>query len=154
MIHHRVHMRLHRQVDRVRAVGFQRFEVFKSFAKANITAAGAAHNIRTRIQTQHSRNFSAHVVQGLSQMGNTLIAYSLGNCVFGGNTDPSDTDACLLGATLRFSEGSLRETQVTLWPIRTSGDARRNDYQPVLFSGSEAARVMDKIQARSTMNRH
>ena len=92
-----------------------------------------------------------HVVQGLEQIENTLVAYSMGNCVFGGNTDPEDTDACLLGATFRFSEGALQETQVTIWPIRTSGDARSNDYQPLLLTGSEAARVVDKIQSRSGM---
>lgn len=90
-----------------------------------------------------------HVVQGVDVIGNTTVAYSLGNCVFGGNTDPRDYDAVLLGATLRFAEGQLTGTRITLWPIRVSCEKNRNDYRPVLLSGEDAQRVMDKIQATS-----
>jgi poly-gamma-glutamate synthesis protein (capsule biosynthesis protein) len=90
-----------------------------------------------------------HVVQGLAVIGHTTVAYSLGNCVFGGNTAPRDYDAALLRVTLRFAAGAPRETQVALWPIRISGAARGNDYRPVLLSGADAQRVVYKAQATS-----
>jgi len=90
-----------------------------------------------------------HVVQGMDVIGRTTVAYSLGNCVFGGNTDPRDYDAVLLSATLHFAQGQLAGSQVTLWPIRISGEKKRNDYQPVLLSGEDAQRVIDKMQTTS-----
>lgn len=90
-----------------------------------------------------------HVVQGLAVLGRTLVAYSLGNCVFGGNTDPDDYDACLLGVTLRFTDGVADSAQASIWPIRVSGTARANDYRPALLAGADAARVLTKMQASS-----
>jgi len=90
-----------------------------------------------------------HVVQGLDVIGQTTIVYSLGNCVFGGNTDPRDYDAMLLGAMFRFADGQLMGTQITLWPICISGEKNSNDYQPALLTGEDAQRVMDKMQATS-----
>ncbi|MDD3214662.1 MAG: CapA family protein, partial [Eubacteriales bacterium] len=71
-----------------------------------------------------------HVAQGLAVYGDTVVAYSLGNLVFGGNVDPSDYDACVLQAELCFTDGALAGEQVTLWPVSVSGSDRRNDYQP------------------------
>lgn len=90
-----------------------------------------------------------HVAQGLAVVGRTGVLYSLGNCVFGGNADPSDYDACLLSATLRFTDGVAESAQLTLWPIRVSGSKRSNDYRPVLLAGADAARVLQKMQQTS-----
>lgn len=87
-----------------------------------------------------------HVVQGVEQLDNTTVAYSLGNCVFGGNSSPSDEDAYLLQATFRFTDGVLVTSQITLWPIRITSAGSGNNYQPVLLTGADAARVMDRIQ--------
>ncbi len=92
-----------------------------------------------------------HVVQGVGVCGRTPVVYSLGNCVFGGNTDPSDYDACLLSATLRFTDGALTGESLTLWPIGISGNAKSNDYQPRLLTGADAERVIAKMQATSTV---
>lgn len=92
-----------------------------------------------------------HIVQGLEQLGNTVVAYSLGNCVFGGNTTPSDEDAYLLQATLHFTDGVLVTSQMTLWPIRITSASSGNNYQPVLLAGEDAARVIDRIQRVSGM---
>ncbi len=90
-----------------------------------------------------------HVAQGLDVIGRTTVAYSLGNCVFGGNTAPRDYDAYLLRATLRFTDGVPVQSQATLWPIRISGAKGSNDYRPVLLAGEDADRVLDKAQATS-----
>lgn len=90
-----------------------------------------------------------HVAQGLAVYGGTTVAFSLGNLVFGGNVDPSDYDACVLRAELRFQDGTLASEQVTLWPVSVSGNRGRNDYQPVLLSGEDAQRVLTKMQTTS-----
>ncbi len=92
-----------------------------------------------------------HVAQGMDVIGYTTVAYSLGNCVFGGNTAPRDYDATLLRAVLRFREGKPVETQATLWPIHISGKAGSNDYRPVLLTGEAAQRVIDKAQATGSL---
>lgn len=90
-----------------------------------------------------------HVAQGAELTEGVPVVYSLGNCCFGGNFNPRDYDAVLLGAELRFREGALSELTWTLHPISQSADRRRNSFQPVLLSGGEAGRVMKKIQEAS-----
>ena len=87
-----------------------------------------------------------HVVQGMRVFGKTPVLFSLGNCVFGGNTAPRDYDACLLRATLRFREGAPTGMTLTVVPIRVSGTANRNDFQPVPLEGDGAQRVLEKMQ--------
>ena len=90
-----------------------------------------------------------HVVQGVAILDAATIVYSLGNCVFGGNTDPSDYDAVLLQVKFKYGDGVPAEQTCTLWPIRISGQENRNNYQPVLLSGEDAQRVLDKMQTTS-----
>ena len=89
------------------------------------------------------------MAQGLERIGNTLVAYSLGNCVFGGNTDPADYTACVLAVHLRFTDGVPESLQATLWPIRISGSETRNDFQPALLQGEAAQQVLEHMQATS-----
>ncbi len=108
------------------------------------TARYLAENGATLVVGSHP-----HVAQGLERIGNTLVAYSLGNCVFGGNTDPPDYTACVLAVTLRFTDGAPESLQATLWPIRISGSEARNDFQPVLLQSEAAQQVLEHMQATS-----
>lgn len=108
------------------------------------TARYLAENGATLVVGSHP-----HVAQGLEQIGDALVAYSLGNCVFGGNTDPPDYTACVLSVTLRFTDGVPESLQATLWPIRVSGSETRNDFQPVLLQGEAAQQVLEHMQATS-----
>ncbi|MEG0049931.1 MAG: CapA family protein [Clostridia bacterium] len=92
-----------------------------------------------------------HIVQGVTLLGNVPVVYSLGNCSFGGNHDPRDYDAALLRAKLRFTGGVLSELQWALHPISVSSQQRVNDFQPMLLSGEDAQRVIDKMQSASTL---
>lgn len=93
-----------------------------------------------------------HVVQGMDMIGNMPILYSLGNSSFGGNLRPKDYDACVLRAEVRFSGGELTSLQLTLFPIRISGEKKYNNFQPVLLTGKDAERVMKKIQESSKIS--
>ena len=87
-----------------------------------------------------------HVVQGYEILDGVPVVYSLGNCVFGGNTNPRDHDALAVQAELSFEEGVLAGITLRFFPISVSGEERFNDYSPVLLSGEDAARVLEKME--------
>jgi len=142
-----------RQVEALAAVGCTAIVHVMHMGVEYADALSAAQVSTARFLAEHGAalvvGHHPHVVQGLAVYGNTTVAYSLGNCVFGGNDDPRDYDACLLSATLRFTDGTLESQQVSLWPISVSGSAKSNDYQPVLLSGGDARRVLAKMQETS-----
>ena len=87
-----------------------------------------------------------HVVQGMDLLDGVPVVYSLGNCVFGGNTAPRDFDALVVQAVLAFREGSLEKAELHLYPVSVSSDARYNNYSPRFLSGSDAERVLRKLK--------
>ena len=87
-----------------------------------------------------------HVVQGWEERNGVPVVYSLGNCVFGGNTNPKDHDALAVQAELSFREGALETITLHFYPISVSGEPGRNDYSPVLLEGADAERVLKKME--------
>ena len=87
-----------------------------------------------------------HVVQGYEIRNGVPVVYSLGNCVFGGNTNPRDHDALAVQADLRFEEGEPAGITLHFYPISVSGEASYNDYSPVLLNGENAERVLRKME--------
>ena len=87
-----------------------------------------------------------HIVQGFGIISGVPVAYSLGNCVFGGNINPKDHDALVLRADLAFEEGELTGITLRFYPISVSGEADFNDYSPVFLSGADAERVLQKME--------
>lgn len=86
-----------------------------------------------------------HVVQGYELMDGVPVVYSLGNAVFGGNRDPRDYDALLLQAVFTYEAGVPVSVRLVFYPISVSGEAGYNNYQPVLLTGGDAQRVLDKM---------
>ena len=87
-----------------------------------------------------------HVVQGYEVRDGVPVVYSLGNCVFGGNTNPRDHDALAVQADLSFEDGELTGITLHFYPISVSGEEHYNDYSPVLLSGADAERVLLKME--------
>jgi len=87
-----------------------------------------------------------HVVQGYEIRDGVPVVYSLGNCVFGGNTNPRDHDALVVRADLAFRDGELSGITLHFYPISVSGEAAWNDYSPVWLSGKDAERVLKKME--------
>jgi poly-gamma-glutamate synthesis protein (capsule biosynthesis protein) len=85
-----------------------------------------------------------HVLQGLEAYGGGLIAYSLGNFVFGGKWKPDDTDSILL--KVRLVPAGVAGYEVV--PI-TLGVYPHAPFQPVELAGEEAARVRRRLAALS-----
>ncbi|MDO5336233.1 MAG: CapA family protein [Eubacteriales bacterium] len=93
-----------------------------------------------------------HVLQGVEQYNGKTIAYSLGNFCFGGNTRPTEMDTAILQTTFQL-DGKREVTGFTyeMIPCCVSSDLTYsfNNYQPTPLTGTEAERVMQKIQERS-----
>ena len=87
-----------------------------------------------------------HVVQGYEILDGVPVAWSLGNCVFGGNTNPRDHDALAVQAELSFEDGALARITLHFYPLSVSGEVQFNDYSPVLLSGEDAERVLRKME--------
>ena len=94
-----------------------------------------------------------HVPQGVSVVDGVTQLYSLGNASFGGNTGVDEVVHSLPSVVaqfkLTFEDGAYTGHQLTLWPIHISGVTPENNYQPVLVSGENAAKIMRLIQRDS-----
>ena len=88
-----------------------------------------------------------HVVQGVASAGGTVVLWSLGNLMFGGTHDMSTFDATLGFLRLRFREGEYVGCTVSCIPILTSSSAPANDFHPIIASGQDRERILQKIQA-------
>ena len=86
------------------------------------------------------------MVQGYEVRDGVPVVYSLGNCVFGGNTNPRDHDALAVQADLSFEDGELTGITLHFYPLSVSGEEHYNDYSPVLLSGEDAERVLRKME--------
>lgn len=87
-----------------------------------------------------------HIVQGFEWIGNTLVLYSLGNAVFGGNANPRDKDALLVQVCFIFDEDVKTNMTLHLYPISVSSQKRGNDYRLTLLEGEAAERVLQKMK--------
>ena len=79
----------------------------------------------------------AHVLQGMERYKNGIIAYSLGNFIFGGNSRRQH-DTCVFQLVIRDGQKIP-----TLIPVRVS------DWRPYWLEGEEARRVIDSIREYS-----
>lgn len=92
-----------------------------------------------------------HVIQGLESYKGKFIVYSLGNFCFGGNSNPRDKDTMIIQETFNFVNGKVSESNpAKVIPCSLSGSSSTNDYQPRVLEGSEEARVIDKLNTRSS----
>ena len=97
------------------------------------------------------------MVQGVAVEENRTILYSLGNFVFGGNseirTKPYRTwevtslYSLIARVRLDFSDdGTYLGQDITLIPAFTSSDAPHNSYQPLPVSGNDAVLVREAVR--------
>lgn len=91
-----------------------------------------------------------HVLQGIEEYRGKYIAYSLGNFCFGGNSAPSDMDTIIFQQTFTIQNGEvLADENINIIPCSLSSEAGFNNYQPTPAEGSEAERILQKLEERS-----
>lgn len=92
----------------------------------------------------------SHVLQAIEIYKGTPICYSLGNFCYGGSKNPKDMDSGIFQRTFTFHEGQLVEdSNFQFIPCRFSGDPVKNNYQPYVAEGEEAARIIEKMNGYS-----
>jgi poly-gamma-glutamate synthesis protein (capsule biosynthesis protein) len=90
-----------------------------------------------------------HVLQGLERYRGRDIVYSLGNFVFGANSQPADMDSMIVQERFRFRAGRLVQVTQSVIPVRISTETRYNDFRPVFLDGEERERVLRKVETLS-----
>ena len=88
-----------------------------------------------------------HVIQGYEKYQGRYIVYSLGNFCFGGNANPSDTDAMIFQQTFTVTGSDIAtDDAISIIPVSITSSDSGNNYQPMPLEGDEKARVEKKIQ--------
>lgn len=91
-----------------------------------------------------------HVLQGIEKYNGVYIVYSLGNFCFGGNSAPFDMDTMIFQQTFTITEGTVQDDdQIAVIPCSISSTPNYNNYQPTPAQGTEAERIMEKINGYS-----
>lgn len=90
-----------------------------------------------------------HVLQGIQEYKDKYIVYSLGNFVFGGNSNPKDKDSMIFQQTFNFEDNDLVDSSINIIPVSISSEEDYNDYQPTILDGEDEARVLRRINKYS-----
>ena len=90
-----------------------------------------------------------HVLQGIEQYDGVYVAYSLGNFCYGGSHNPKDKDSVILQSTFTFTGDELTDRQIRLIPVSISSIESSNNFQPTVLEGSDARRVLERINSYS-----
>ncbi|NLK68846.1 MAG: hypothetical protein GX283_06760 [Clostridiaceae bacterium] len=75
------------------------------------------------------------------------ILYSLGNFCYGGSPNPSDKDTIIYQhiLTINTELGEIINSDYKIVPALISSDPSKNNYQPVIATGKEKDRIMEKF---------
>ena len=88
-----------------------------------------------------------HRLEPFEKYNNGIIFYSLGNFVFGGNTNPDDKDCLIFQQTFTVTGDTVaKNDDVDFIAASVSTETDRNTYQPMLAEGDEKARIEAKVQ--------
>ena len=90
-----------------------------------------------------------HVLQGIEEYNGKIIAYSLGNFCFGANKNPSDKDCFILQQEFVIKSNNATYGKTNVIPCKISSTDITNDYCPTVQTGSEADRILEKIEKNS-----
>ena len=90
-----------------------------------------------------------HVLQPVEYYKGSYIVYSLANFCFGGNTNPKNRDTIIWQQTFYFSDGKRVGQDASIIPCLISSEASYNNYQPVIASGSDYTRIINKMKVGS-----
>lgn len=91
-----------------------------------------------------------HVLQGVESYNGCIIAYSLGNFAFGGNSTAANPETVILRAHITHENGAPVMSGVSFVPcFTTSSGSSANNYQPVICFGNDAEKVINTLITRS-----
>lgn len=86
-----------------------------------------------------------HVIETLENYKGKLIAYSLGNFSFGGNTNPSDRRSFILQTKFKLENDEVKGAEFKVIPVKISSLNDRNNYSPIPALGEEKEDILRKL---------
>ncbi|RII32732.1 CapA family protein [Clostridium chromiireducens] len=94
-----------------------------------------------------------HVIQSMESYKGRLIAYSMGNFCFGGNSNPPDKRTLILQTKVKVEDNKLVGFEYKVLPAMISSRNDRNDYIPTLASGENKINILKNLNELSpTLN--
>ncbi|MGL4774317.1 MAG: CapA family protein [Clostridium sp.] len=90
-----------------------------------------------------------HVIQSMENYKGKLIAYSLANFSFGGNSNPSDKRTFILQMKFNFENEKVVDTSYKVIPTSISSVDYKNDYKPTPASGDMRVKILNDLNALS-----
>ncbi|AWK50528.1 capsule biosynthesis protein CapA [Clostridium beijerinckii] len=94
-----------------------------------------------------------HVIQSMENYKGKLIAYSMGNFCFGGNSNPSDKRTFILQVKANMEDNKVVDFEYKVIPTMISSRNDRNDYIPTLATGDNKINILNTLNELSpTLN--
>ncbi len=90
-----------------------------------------------------------HVIQSMEVYNGKLIAYSLANFAFGGNSNPTDKRTFILQTKLHTLGNTVDSVDFKVVPTRVSRTEDFNDYVPTPYPSPEKEEVLGYINSLS-----
>lgn len=90
-----------------------------------------------------------HVIQSMENYKGKLIAYSMGNFCFGGNSNPPDKRTFILQLKLSVEGDKLISFEYKVIPTMISSRSDRNDYIPTLATGENRIDILKTLNKLS-----
>lgn len=92
-----------------------------------------------------------HVLQGMECYKEKNIVYSLGNFCYGGKANPKDKDTIIFQQKISYdlSQSKIVATDFIIIPASISSKANINNFQPILVTGQEGVRILEKYKELS-----
>lgn len=90
-----------------------------------------------------------HVIQSMEIYNGKLIAYSLANFAFGGNSNPTDKRTFILQTRLHTLGDAINSIDVKVVPTRISRTEDFNDYVPTPYVSPQKEEVLSYINSLS-----
>ena len=90
-----------------------------------------------------------HVLQGIETYKQRHIVHSMGNFVFGANSQPRDVDSIVYQERFRVRDGRVIAVEQNVIPVAISGARSRNDFRPVVLTGEQGQRELSKLDKLS-----
>ena len=94
-----------------------------------------------------------HVIQSMENYKGKLIAYSMGNFCFGGNSNPPDKRTFILQFKANMEDNKLINFEYKVLPAMVSSRSDRNDYIPTIATGENKTNILETLNKLSpTLN--
>lgn len=91
----------------------------------------------------------SHCIETLEKYNGKLIAYSLGNFCFGGNSNPSDKNSLILQIKINVLNNNISNMEYKVIPVTISSVDYKNDYVPTIATGDRKNEIIGKINELS-----